>query len=99
MPPPGLRVHGLQGNLVAWPIGQRATQFSGLTIRSSRDRFAVSRVSHSPAAVRLNSGVRPMSYILALLLAATQLLAFSATAGEQVQANPARDEAIRQILA
>jgi len=28
-----------------------------LTIRSSRDRFAVSRVSHSPAAVRLNSGV------------------------------------------
>ena len=30
-----------------------------LTIRSSRDRFAVSRVIHSPAAVRLNSGVRP----------------------------------------
>ena len=29
-----------------------------LTIRSSRDRFAVSRVIHSPAAVRLNSGVR-----------------------------------------
>lgn len=28
-----------------------------LTNRSSRDRFAVSRVSHSPAAVRLNSGV------------------------------------------
>src|SRR3989339_1971264 len=31
-----------------------------LTIRSSRDRFAVSRVIHSPAAVRLNSGVRPL---------------------------------------
>src|SRR3989339_209699 len=29
-----------------------------LTIRSSRDRFAVSCVIHSPAAVRLNSGVR-----------------------------------------
>jgi hypothetical protein len=40
-----------------------------------------------------------MSYILALFLAATQVLAFSAMAGEPVQANPARDEAIRQILA
>ena len=40
-----------------------------------------------------------MSYILALVLAATQLLAFSAMAAEPVQANPARDQAIRQILA
>jgi len=36
----------------------------GLTIRSSRDRFAVSRVAHSPAAVRLNSGVSLLSEIL-----------------------------------
>ena len=40
-----------------------------------------------------------MSYILAFLLAATQLLAFGAMAAEPVQANPGRDEAIRQILA
>ena len=42
---------GLQSPTEAWACG--------LTIRSSRDRFAVSRVIHSPAAVRLNSGVRP----------------------------------------
>ena len=40
-----------------------------------------------------------MSYLLALLLATTQLLAFGAVAGEPAQANPGRDKAIRQILA
>ena len=37
--------------------GQKSIAFSGLTIRSSRARFAVSSRSHSPDAGRLNSGV------------------------------------------
>jgi len=45
-----------------------------LTIRSSRDRFAVSRVIHSPAAVRLNSGVRQQMKIFAIALVASVAL-------------------------
>ena len=55
----------------------------GLTIRSSRDRFAVSRMIHSPAAVRLNSGVRPLMtpskacpVVLRHVSGVTQILAF-----------------------
>jgi len=58
-----LNVRAQAGSIKAFVrfVGTRDTC---LTIRSSRDRFAVSRVIHSPAAVRLNSGVRapPTSY-------------------------------------
>jgi hypothetical protein len=40
-----------------------------------------------------------MSYLVAIFLAATQLMSFGAMAGEPAQGDPARDNAIRQILA
>ena len=68
----------VQGNLNFVVVGPKSKGFSGLTIRSSRARFAVSDATGPHRAGRLNSGVRfVMQRLPRLLLGLIALVASS----------------------